>query len=50
MDRARSTNGRNRRILVGKPHGKRPVRDQDVGGCIILTSILRDRMELYGLD
>jgi hypothetical protein len=43
MGRARSTKGGEEdayRILVGKPEGKRPLGDQDVGGWIILKSIL----------
>jgi hypothetical protein len=28
------------RILVGKPEGKRPLKDQDVGGWIILKLVL----------
>jgi hypothetical protein len=38
-----STNGETRnayRILVGKPGGKRPLEDQDVGGQAILKLIL----------
>jgi hypothetical protein len=38
-----STNGEKRnayRLLVGKPEGKRPLRNQDVGGWIILRGIL----------
>jgi hypothetical protein len=37
------------RILVGKPEGKRPLEDQDVGGRTILKGIL-DRMGWSGLD
>jgi hypothetical protein len=37
------------RILVGKPEGKRPWEDQDVGEWIIFKWIL-DRMRWYGLD
>jgi hypothetical protein len=43
MDRACSTHGENRnayRMLVGKPEGKRPLEDLDVGGRIILERIL----------
>jgi hypothetical protein len=43
MGRVRSTNGEKRhayRILVGKPEGKRPLEDLDVGGQIIVTWIL----------
>jgi hypothetical protein len=39
MGRECSTNGVKRNaymILVGRPEGKTPVEDQDVGGCIIL--------------
>jgi hypothetical protein len=39
MDRACSTNGEEingYRILMGKPGGKRPLKDQGVGGWIIL--------------
>jgi hypothetical protein len=37
------------RILVGKPEGKSPLRNQDVGGWTILKWIL-DRMGWYGMD
>jgi hypothetical protein len=37
------------RILVGKPEGKRPLEDQDVGGWTVLKWIL-DRMDWYVLD
>jgi hypothetical protein len=43
MGGACSTNGENMnmyRLLVGKPEGKRPLGDQDVGGWIILGWIL----------
>jgi hypothetical protein len=43
MGRACNTNGEKRkanRIVVGKPKGKRPLEDQDVGGRIILKLIL----------
>jgi hypothetical protein len=38
MGRACSTNGKKTayRILVGKPEGKRPLRDLDMGGRVIL--------------
>jgi hypothetical protein len=37
------------RILVGKPGGKGPLEDQDIGVWTILRWIL-DRMGWYGLD
>jgi hypothetical protein len=43
MGRACSTNGEKRnayRILVGKPEGRRPLEDQNVGGWTILKWIL----------
>jgi hypothetical protein len=43
MDRKCSTNGGKRngyRIFVGKPEGRRPLEDQDVGGWTILKQIL----------
>jgi hypothetical protein len=52
IDRAYSTNGEKRnayRIFLGKPEGKRPLGDEDVGGWIILKWILY-RMGWYGLD
>jgi hypothetical protein len=39
------------RILVGKPEGKRPYEDQDVGGLILKWILERyDRMGWCGLD
>jgi hypothetical protein len=52
MRRACSTSGGEEeciRTSVGKPAGKRPLEDQDVGWWIILKWIL-DRMGWYGLD
>jgi hypothetical protein len=43
MGRACSTNGEKRntyKILVGKPEGKRPLRNKDLGGWTILKWIL----------
>jgi hypothetical protein len=37
------------RIWVGKPEGKIPLEDQDVGGWIILKWIV-DKTGWYGLD
>ena len=46
---ARTEEGRDvHKALVGKPEGKRPLRDQDVDGRIILRWILRKWEEVVG--
>jgi hypothetical protein len=43
MGKVCSTNGDSKnayRILIGKPEGRRPLEDQDVGGWTLLKSIL----------
>jgi hypothetical protein len=50
--RACSTNGEEEECtedLVGKPEGKKPIEDQDVGGWIILKWVL-NTMGWHGLD
>jgi hypothetical protein len=51
MDRAYSKNGQKmhlHRILVGKPEGRRPYEDKDIGGWIILKWI--SEMGWGGMD